>query len=336
MDLLSLSSIKQLLQKYNAAPLKQMGQNFLISAGVLKKIIEAADLNGGDTILEIGPGLGALTAELAKHAKKVIAIEKDRKFVEILKETMKDYKNAEVLEGDILKFPISPASPELGRGRANIQFPIKSQISNVKNQKTYKLIANLPYYIASPVIRKFLEAEKPPKEMILMVQKEVAQRICASPPNMSLLAVAVQFYAKPEIISYVSRGSFWPSPKVDSAILKITPYKHVIANPNVESKTKQSRSITIVAGHQQNRHAHAPKAASLAMTLFRDNFFAIVKAGFSSPRKQLKGNLSKKLNLGPAGAAALLKKAGIEPEQRAETLSVEQWIGLASIISPRL
>ena len=173
MNLLSVKDIKGLLQKYDAAPLKRMGQNFLINRGVLEKIIEAADLDKKDIVLEIGPGLGTLTQELAKRAKKVIAIEKDRKFAQILKETLKQYKNVKIIQGDVLEFPIS-----------NFQFPIKFQISNFKFPKKYKLIANLPYNIASAVIRRFLETENTPQEMIVMVQKEVAQRICACPPSL--------------------------------------------------------------------------------------------------------------------------------------------------------
>lgn len=226
MDLFSPSTIKSLLQKYSAAPLKRLGQNFLISKGVLEKIIQAAGLNKEEVVLEIGPGLSTLTQELARRAKKVIAVEKDRKFVEILKETLKDYKNVQIIEGDILKFDISNWVPPFKKGGVGGILPNKDKSTPALLYKRrglkYKLVANLPYNIASAVIRKFLEAENKPKEMLLMVQKEVAQRICASPPNMSLLAVSVQFYAQPKIIDYVSKGSFWPPPKVDSAILKIT------------------------------------------------------------------------------------------------------------------
>lgn len=270
MDILSPKIIKELLSRYSAAPLKRLGQNFLINPGVLKKIIAAADLGGEETVLEIGPGLGTLTQELAKQAKKVIAVEKDKKIVEILKETMNGYKNVEIIEGDILKLN---------------NWPIE-QLNN------YIIVANLPYYIASPVIRKFLETENPPSEMVLMVQKEVAQRVCAKPPNMSLLSVSVQFYAEPKIISFVSKGSFWPSPKVDSAILRLNPHK-------------KHRDIEI------------------------SKFFSIVRAGFSSPRKQLIGNLSNRLKLQRHIIEQVLKKAGIGPSQRAETLSLEDWIKIS-------
>jgi len=290
MDLTSKDNIKKLFGKHETRSRKRLGQNFLVDKRVLGKIIEAANLGKEDTVLEIGAGIGTLTLELAKKAKKVIAVEKDPKMCEILHETMKGYENVEIIQGDILKLEIF-----------NFQFSIFKQKPNAKNQmpKTkckiqntrYKVVANLPYYITSPVIRKFLEAENPPSEMILMVQKEVAQRICARPPRMNLLAVSVQFYAEPKIVSYVSKNSFWPSPKVDSAIIKIA------RNKNQETVNKEL-------------------------------FFKIVKAGFSQPRKQILNNLSKILELEKEAVQGWLLKNNIQPTQRAETLSIRDWINL--------
>jgi len=317
MDLTSKDNIKKLFGKHETRSRKRLGQNFLVDKRVLGKIIEAANLGKENTVLEIGAGIGTLTLELAKKAKKVIAVEKDPKMCEILHETMKGYENVEIIQGDILKLEIF-----------NFQFSIFKQKPNAKNQmpKTkckiqntrYKVVANLPYYITSPVIRKFLEAENPPSEMILMVQKEVAQRICARPPRMNLLAVSVQFYAEPKIVSYVSKNSFWPSPKVDSAIIKIA------RNKNQETVNKEL-------------------------------FFKIVKAGFSQPRKQILNNLSKGLALRSSTAAhskpspnglalsspnglklekeavqGWLLKNNIQPTQRAETLSIRDWINLTN------
>jgi len=287
----SLREIKLLLQKNLVRPIKSLGQHFLIDKEILKKIIEAADLNPKDTVLEIGPGIGTLTLELAKRAKKVVAIEKDQKMVEILKENLKDFKNTKIILGDILKI--------------NTRYYIQDT--------KYKIVANLPYYITSPVIRRFLECnEARPRYMVLMVQKEVAQRICAKPPEMNLLAVSVQFYAKPEIISFVSKKSFWPCPKVDSAIIKL--------------KVKKEK-----------------------LKINRGQFFRIVRAGFSQPRKQILNNLSKGLALSlPKGLKLKkpsqilrektwvgkekikfwLEKNKIKPTQRAETLSIEDWITL--------
>lgn len=270
MDLLSTKIIKELLAKHEAKPSKIMGQNFLIDANALAKVVEAAQLDQNDTILEIGPGMGVLTRELAKTAKKVIAVEKDRNMLNILQETVGNNKNIEVIQGDALKLSIT-----------------NFQLSN------YKVVANIPYYLTSPIIRKFLEAQAPPKEIVLMVQKEVAQRICAKPPNMSLLAISVQFYATAQIISYVSKGCFWPAPKVDSAIIAIRPRKD--AETNAESRRK---------------------------------FFETVRAGFSQPRKQLANNLSKALKMDRDKVNTWLMENGIQSQQRAETLNVEDWVKL--------
>lgn len=269
MDLFSIKTVKSLLKEHEIQPNKLLGQNFLVSESAITPILKAADIRPTDTVLEIGSGIGTLTKELAKEAKKVIAIEKDVKMVEISKEALKDYRNVQIVQGDILK--------------ARLSLP-----------KDYKVVANLPYYITSPVIRMFLESvEIKPERMVLMVQKEVGQRICAKPPDMSLLAVSVQFYANPKIISYVKKGSFWPQPKVDSAILKIVPL-----GKDVEES-------------------------------FAKLFFQVVKAGFRQPRKQLVNNLSAGLALSRQQTEDWLYQNGIKPMQRAETLSVEDWIKLA-------
>ena len=235
--------------------------------------------------MEIGPGIGNLTLELAKEARKIVAIEKDKKMSKALEEILSnlEIKNVEIINQDILKLDL------------------KSYIL-----KSYKVVANLPYYITSPVIRKFLEVEKKPKEMILMVQKEVAERICACPlklgerrrggqTRMSILAVSVQFYAKPEIISFVSKKSFWPQPKVNSAIIKITPH----------------------------RSAYTISVNPLL-------FFKTVKAGFSHPRKQLINNFSKELKINKEKTRKWLLKNKIQPNQRAETLRLEDWKNLTN------
>ena len=274
MNLISKSLIKNLLQQYNLRPSKRLGQHFLISQKVLQKIIQTANLSEKDIVLEVGPGLGILTQELAKRTKKVMAVEKDKKMVEALKEILKDYQNIDIIHEDILKSDLSSGL--------------------TSNLKHYKIVANIPYYLTSPLIRLFLESSKPPQEMILLIQKEVAQRIYAKPPQMNLLAVAVQFYSQPKIISYVSKKSFWPQPKVDSAIIKITPLS-------------------------------LPGADWLASNKAISKFFQIVKAGFSSPRKQLVNNLSKKLNLDRQKIKKALTQCHLDIQVRAENLSVENW-----------
>jgi len=200
---------------------------------VVTKLIKASHISKTDVVLEIGPGKGILTKELARQAKKVIAVEKDGRLIPILKETLKEFKNVEIIHGDILK---------------NYELEIK-------NYK-YKIVANIPFYITGHLIRKFLE--NPPtggqlQEMTLIIQKEVAQRICAKPPKTNILAISVQFYADAKIISYISKKSFRPIPKVNGAIIQITPKKKYKIDPS--------------------------------------KFFRVVKAGFSHPRKQLKNNL---------------------------------------------
>ncbi len=279
--------MRNLIKKYQIRPLKRLGQNFLIDKGAIKKIIRAANLGPKDIVLEIGPGLGALTQELAKKAKRVIAVEKDRRMVEILKETLKDFKNIEIIQGDILKI-------------FNSQFSIFN----------YKIVGNLPFYLTAPVIRKFLEDEKPPKVMVLVVQKEVGQRIVTQPPDMNLLAVSVQFYAKPEIVSYISKKSFWPQPKVDSAIIKIVS-RQLRKHSEALRRERSSLRLRVPVSRQ-----------------FRERFFRIVRAGFSQPRKQLINNLSKGLKIERERVKSWLLKNNIQPTQRAETLNIQEWISL--------
>ena len=275
MNLASKKTVRCLLKKYQARPSKKLGQNFLIDKRAIKKIIKASNLKPKEIVLEIGPGIGTLTQGLAKKAKKVIAVEKDRKMIETLKETLKDFSNIKIIYGDILKI-----------GNWKLIENWKLGIGN-----SFKVIGNLPFYLTAPVIKKFLESKNSPKEIILIVQKEVGQRICAKPPKMNILATSVQFYAKPEIISYVSKKSFWPSPKVDSAILRITPI-----------------------------HTDKKKDAH--------KFFRIIKAGFSQPRKQLINNLSIGLKFNRGRVKDWLLKNNIRPDQRAETLTIEDWVML--------
>jgi 16S rRNA (adenine1518-N6/adenine1519-N6)-dimethyltransferase len=271
-----MSSLKEILRKYQTFPIKRLGQNFLIDKNVLRKIAGTAELSKRDVVLEVGPGIGNLTIELAKRVKKVIAVEKDERMVEILKENLKDFRNVEIVEGDIRE----------------MIFAIVKKIA-----KDYKVVANIPYYLTSYLIRNLLELKKKPKLIVLMVQKEVAQRICAKPPKMNLLAVSVQVYGKPKIISFVSKNCFWPRPKVDSAIIKIEPKKEDLID--------------------------------------KDLFFEIVKAGFSQPRKQLINNLSKKLKKKKEIIKKFLSEAKILPTKRAGALSIEDWKKLTKIFKTK-
>ncbi len=279
-DLTKKQLIKNLLKERGAAAEKKLGQHFILSKKALVQIISAAEIKKNDTIIEIGPGLGTLTQELAKTGAKIIAIEKDRLMMSILKKTLAGYKNIKIIQADARQLSISDI--DIG----NRYFK-------------YKIVANLPYNVATFLIHQWLDPPSSPrfrrarpKLMVLMIQKEVAQRICAKPPHMNLLAVSVQFYADAKIIDYVPAEAFWPRPKVDSAIIKIIPKKKPL---------------------QKTRRA----------------FFAAAKAGFSQPRKQLIGNLTKKLNTPKEKILSVFKKIGISERVRAENLSLDQWISLA-------
>ena len=247
-------------------PKKSLGQNFLTDRNIVKKIVKTADINKNDAVLEIGPGTGVLTRELAFVAKKVVAIEKDERLAGLL--IKENIKNVEVVIGDVLK-----QMPDMG--------------------KKYKIVANIPYYLTSFLIRKTLELKKPPEEIVLLIQKEVAQRICAKPGEMNLLALAVNYYAKPEIKGFVSKNCFWPRPKVDSAIIRITPFKR-----------------------EKN-----------------DLFFALARAGFSHPRKQLANNLSFGFKIKKERVEEILQKNGINSKARAQELSIDDWLRLSSYFS---
>lgn len=275
-------TLSRTLKKYKIHPSKRLGQNFLVDKSAVKKIISAAELTEKDVVLEIGPGTGVLTKELAKRAKKVIAIEKDKRMVKLLKETLNNLKNVKIIHGDILSLETFLGS-----------------FSEKRLPDKFKALGNLPFYLTAPVIRKFLECNEPrPSFMVFVVQKEVAKRICSKPPKMNLLAVSVQFYAKPKILSYIHKTSFLPKPKVDSAIIKITPYV--------------------------NKHKVNKLSAQL--------FFKVVRAGFSQPRKHLVNNLSKKLKSEKDKVREWLLKSKIQPEQRAETLTIKDWVSLAKTI----
>jgi len=279
-----LQQTKQLCKQYNIKPARTRGQNFLICEKVYDKIVETADLKKEDVVLEVGPGLGFLTIKLAERVKKVVAVELDDKLAEVLRDRLKSQgiENVEVVNEDILKI-------------SNFQFLISNKIPNSK----FQIVANLPYNITSIFLRKFLSAEIKPKLMVLMLQKEVAERIVAYPPKMSLLAVSVQFYAEPKIIEIVPADCFWPKPEVDSAIIQIN--------------TKEAEPLR--------------KETFRRGSAFND-FFRLVKIGFSAKRKMLKNNLAAGYHISQQEAENKLKKAGFDIKIRAQELSVKDWARL--------
>ncbi|HED37081.1 MAG TPA: ribosomal RNA small subunit methyltransferase A, partial [Ignavibacteria bacterium] len=287
MDLLE--QTKQLCNIYNIKPARSKGQNFLIKEDVYDRIIDAADLKSSDVVLEVGPGLGFLTSKLALKARKVIAIELDDKLAEVLKTGLisREVENVEVVNDNILELGIE-----------NFEFRInnKKNIQNSKfnppagRQNSFKIVANLPYNITSVFLRKFLSAENKPELVVLMLQKEVAERIVAKKGKMSLLAVSVQFYAEAEVIQTVPSNNFWPEPKVDSAIVRI------------EAK--------LLRFFGKNRRSLA--------SLDEKEFFRLVKIGFSAKRKMLKNNLANGCHITREEAEQWLKKSGLSPKVRAQ------------------
>jgi 16S rRNA (adenine1518-N6/adenine1519-N6)-dimethyltransferase len=253
---------------------KRLGQNFLTDQTILREIVRIAGVTPEDEVLEIGAGLGSLTRELAVCAKRVAAVEIDSRLIHILKKVMKPFTNAEIFEGDILK--LDPSAMVSSQG--------------------YLVVANIPYYITSAVIRHLLEAREKPARMVLTVQKEVAERICAEPGEMNLLALSVQVYGKPGIEQDIPAAAFYPVPEVDSAVLRI----ELFPSPAIPS-------------------------ALLGV------FFLLAKAGFSQKRKTLRNSLSGGLRLPTSQVEAMLKTAEIDPQRRAETLSIEEWARLTGI-----
>lgn len=235
---------------------RKLGQHFLTSTAIAKRIVESANIQPSDVVWEVGPGKGMLTRFLVEKAKQVIAIEKDRNLVSFLKEKFKGAKNLEIMEGDILKIQNVNISTQGGStsGGRNQNDNIKSKIP-----KKYKIVANVPYYITSRFLRLFLE-ETPhkPQSMVLMIQKEVAERICAKPPHMNLLALSVQAFGKPRILFRVSAGSFSPPPEVDSAVI----------------------AIENISGTFFKKHHISPK-----------EFFELPKKAFSQKRKMLRRSI---------------------------------------------
>jgi len=272
-----------LLRRFGLRARKGLGQHFLVDEEVLGLITSAAQLTPTDVVMEIGPGLGVLTRELAKQAGWVVAVELDNKLAAILRQTLASFNNVAIINEDILRIDLAALLQEQ-----------KAKLPSVINSPfNYKVVANLPYYITSPVMRHFLEASVKPQIMVVMVQKEVAEEIVAKPGRMSLLSVSVQLYGEPTIISYVPARCFYPAPEVDSAILRIALYPQ----PAVEIADKES-------------------------------FFDLVRAGFSASRKQLVNSLAQGLGLPKAEVLTLLEETGIVPQRRAETLTLEEWAHL--------
>ncbi|HKZ86712.1 MAG TPA: rRNA adenine dimethyltransferase family protein [Anaerolineae bacterium] len=308
----SASDVRDLLARFNLRPRKSLGQNFLVDDAALDRIVAAADLTPEDTVLEIGPGLGTLTRRLARAAGQVISVELDQNLIPVLRHTLAGYSNVELVHGDILELDPASLVGESLRGQTDhpttrprdhaATRPPDYPTTRPPDHPTtrlpdYKVVANLPYYITSAVIRHLLEAPARPSRLILTVQLEVAQRLIAGPGDMSLLAVGVQLYGAPTIVTRIKAGAFYPAPKVDSAVVRI----EVHAQPPAEVRDV-------------------------------DYFFAVVRAGFGQKRKQLHNSLRIGLSLPAEVVEAALAKAGIDAKRRAETLTLDEWAALANAL----
>jgi 16S rRNA (adenine1518-N6/adenine1519-N6)-dimethyltransferase len=263
---------RALLRQFNIQPKKSLGQNFLVDEKAAFRIVAAAELSPEDVVLEIGPGLGALTRRLGEQTARVIAVELDQRLIPILQQTLAEWTNVELIHADILDLDPSSLLPP-----------------------AYKAVANIPYYITSALLRHLLEAEVQPSLMVLTVQDEVARRIVAGPGEMSLLALSVQLYGTPRIVSRIKAGAFFPRPKVDSAVVRID------------------------LGSEPG-----PGVSDIDVDLF----FALARAGFGQRRKQLRNALSGGLQRPRTQIDEALIEAGIDPRRRAETLALEEWAAL--------
>lgn len=261
-------NIANLMRANNLHASKGLGQNFLQDDSVLEKIVDSAQISKQDDVLEIGPGLGSLTRHLAIAAHSVTAIELDESLIPVLGEILKPFDNVRVVKGDILK--LNPAQ--------------------LMPTRDYQVVANIPYYITSAVFRHLLENSPRPFRITLTIQKEVAERICAKPGDMSLLALSVQVYGEPQIAAKIPADAFYPVPKVDSAVIRVDLYPQ----PRIQTEKLET-------------------------------FFRLAKAGFSQKRKTLRNSLSAGLNIAPQKAETLLHQSAIDPMRRAETLSIDEW-----------
>lgn len=271
-----LAATRARLRRFGLRARKGLGQHFLVDRGALERILEAAELAPHDTVLEVGPGLGLVTEELLARAGRVVAVEIDPGQVAALRELLGTDPKLTLVQGDMLEL-----SPEALVGKG-----------------PYKVVANLPYFVAAPILRRFLEATAKPQLMVVMVQREVAENMVAPPGRMGLFSVSVQLYGQPRLVCSVPARSFYPAPQVDSAVVRI----EVFPQPRV------------------------PVADTSA-------FFAVVRAGFAAPRKQLGNTLAQGLSLPPGEVKARLAALGLDPQRRPQTLALEEWARLYQAFS---
>ena len=276
MDLTDKSQLMGYLKQKGIWAKKGLSQNFLVDRAALDKIVAAAEIEKGDKIIEVGPGVGTLTTELIEKSDSVTSIELDSTLATLLSEQLSERENFNLIEGDVLD----------------------TNIGEIVQSDPYKVVANIPYAITSKIIKLFLTLSNKPTSLVMLVQKEVAERICAKPGQMSVLAISVQLYGVPEIVDIVKADSFFPAPKVDSAIIRIR-------IDNSEEK--------VVPPSEKN-------------------FFRCVKIGFSSKRKKLANNLMSGYHLDRKNVSDIINKIGLEEGVRAQDLTISQWNQLSQLI----
>lgn len=269
------------LQKYNFVFQKKFGQNFLIDPHVLEKIVDAARITDDDCVLEIGPGIGTMTQYLAERAREVVAVEIDRALIPILRDTLSAYDNVTILNDDIMKVDVGQIVRERNQGR-----PIK-------------VVANLPYYITTPIVMSLLENHVPLHSITIMVQKEVADRMQVGPgtKDYGALSLAVQYYARPEIVAHVPSNCFMPRPGVDSAVVRLTIYQE----PPVRAQDEKY-------------------------------LFALIRASFNQRRKTLANGLSNGMGIPREQVTAALQEMGLPATTRGETLTLKQFAALSNLL----
>jgi 16S rRNA (adenine1518-N6/adenine1519-N6)-dimethyltransferase len=269
-----------LLDRLVIRPSKGLGQNFLFERGIVQRMVRTLDVEQGDLVLEIGPGLGILTEELLHNTDDVVAVELDRRLAEHLRATFADEPGFRLIEGDALTTDLAEV---------------------VDADRPYLVAANLPYSVGTAVLRRLLETPHPPRRLALMVQREVAERLVARPPRMTIVGVATQFYARPTISFIVAPTVFIPPPKVESAVVLL------------------------------ETRAHPPLPEDQ-----HPRFFRIVNAGFRHKRKQLANSIADELAAPKANVSEWLTAAGIDPMRRAQTLDVEEWVAITRAAPPSL
>ncbi len=282
---------RAVLRRYGLAPRRSLGQNFLVDATAPQRIVDHADIQPTDTVLEIGAGLGTLTAPLAARAARVLAVETDPALVAVLNDTFAASPRVEVIAGDILA--LDPAV------LLQSELPPSPLPLWGARLDTYRVVANLPYYITAAVLRHVLEARVRPVRLVVTVQREVAQRMVAQPGDMSLLSVSIQFYGQPRLVMRLKPGAFFPPPAVTSAVVCLDLYAEPpVAVPSVEF------------------------------------FFEVVRAGFAQRRKQLHNTLASTLQLDSGAVSEALHSVGLDARRRAQTLSLPEWGTVVAALHP--